>query len=174
MFALEDYILFILIAVAFYTDVRYKKLPNWLTASAMLVGVVYHLIVGGVNGLVFAFLGLLVGGGIFLVLYIFKVIGAGDVKLFAAIGAIIGVNIVLYIMMYSVVYAAVLAIIILLITRTFISKLITGLSEIIGSMLSRDFKRMETYKTTIATRFPFMYAVLPAVITTYYYLIVGS
>ena len=146
MFALQDYILFVLIAVAFYTDVRYKKLPNWLTASAMLVGVVYHLIASGVDGLVFSFLGLLVGGGIFLVLYLFKVIGAGDVKLFAAIGAIIGINIVLYIMMYSVIYAAVLAIIILLITKTFISKLFIGLSEMIGSILSRDFKRLENYK----------------------------
>lgn len=169
MFALHDYFLFVLIAIAFYTDVRYKKLPNWLTASGMLVGVVYHFIVGGVDGLVFAFFGLLVGGGIFLVLYIFKVIGAGDVKLFAAIGAIIGVNVVLYIMMYSVVFAGVLAIIILLSTRTFLARILTGITEFMGSMLSRDFNRMESYKTTKATRFPFMYAVLPAVVVAYYY-----
>lgn len=173
MFALQDYFLFILLAIAFYTDVRYKKLPNWLTAGAMLLGVVYHLIAGGVDGLIFAFLGLLVGGGIFLVLYIFKVIGAGDVKLFAAIGAIVGVNVVLYIMMYSVVFAGIFAIIILLFTRTFLVKLLDAFTQLAGSILTRDFKKLETYKTTKATRFPFMYAVIPAVIVAYYYLITG-
>lgn len=173
MITLHDYILFVLLIIGFYTDVRYKKLPNWLTAGAMLIGVVYHLIVGGVDGLVFAFLGLLVGGGIFLVLYLFKVIGAGDVKLFAAMGAIIGVNIVLYIMMYSIIFAGLLAIIILLFTRTFLSKLLNAFTELVQGILSRDFKKLEEYKTTRATRFPFMYAVLPAVIVTYYYLLIG-
>lgn len=171
MFALHDYLLFILLIIAFYTDVRYKKLPNWLTAGGMLVGVVYHLIFGGADGLIFTFLGLLTGGGIFMILYLFKTIGAGDVKLFAAIGAIVGVKVVLYIMMYSVVFAGILAIIILLFTRTFLSKLLNALTAIGESIFSRSFKKMEEYKTTKATRFPFMYAVLPAVIVSYYYLL---
>lgn len=124
MFALQDYILFILLIIAFYTDVRHKKLPNWLTVSGMLVGVIFHLITAGVDGLIFSFLGLLVGGGIFLLLYLFKTIGAGDVKLFAAIGAIVGVKMVLYIMMYSIIFAGMLSVIILLFTRMFLSKLL--------------------------------------------------
>ncbi|WP_244513599.1 prepilin peptidase [Oceanobacillus limi] len=49
---------------------------------------------GGINGLIFSFLGLLVAGGIFLILYVFKGLGAGDVKLFVAIVAIVGVQMV--------------------------------------------------------------------------------
>lgn len=170
MFALQDYILFILLIIAFYTDVRHKKLPNWLTVSGMLVGVVFHLITAGVDGLIFSFLGLLVGGGIFLLLYLFKTIGAGDVKLFAAIGAIVGVKMVLYIMMYSIIFAGMLSVIILLFTRMFLSKLLQAAVELTSSITSGNFRKLEEYKVTKATRFPFMYAVLPSVIVSYYYM----
>jgi prepilin peptidase CpaA len=169
MLALHDYILFILIIIAFYTDVRYKKLPNWLTASGMLIGIIYHLIQGGANGLVFSFIGLLVGGGIFLILYLFRTVGAGDVKLFAAIGAIVGVEVVLYIMMYSIIFAGILAIIILLFTRTFLHKMLEAGMALMQSITSRDLETLDEYKVTKATRFPFMYAVVPAVIVAYYY-----
>ncbi|QGS68917.1 hypothetical protein CV093_12310 [Oceanobacillus sp. 143] len=85
----------------------------------MLIGILYHLIANGADGLLFSFLGLLIAGGIFLILYAFKALGAGDVKLFAAIGSMIGIQLVLYIMMYSIVFAGLIAIIILLFTRTF-------------------------------------------------------
>ncbi|RDW21723.1 A24 family peptidase [Oceanobacillus chungangensis] len=164
-----DYILFVFLVIAFMTDVKYQKLPNWLTAGGMLIGIVYHLITSGVEGLLFSFLGLLVAGGIFLILYVFKALGAGDVKLFAAIGSMIGIQLVLYMMMYSIVFAGLIAIIILLFTKTFLKKITNALFAIIHSITSRSFQKIEEFKTTKATRFPFMYAVIPAVITTYYY-----
>lgn len=169
MLEIYDYLLFVLVIIAFITDVKYHKLPNWLTAGGMAVGVVYHLVADGINGILFAFFGLLVGGGIFLILYVFKAIGAGDVKLFAAIGAFVGVKMVLYIMMYSIFFAGILAIIILLFTKTFMKKLTTAVFQLFGSLLSRDFRKLEEYKVTKATRFPFMYAVTPAIIAVYYY-----
>lgn len=169
MFEIQDYILFVLIIIAFFWDVKYHKLPNWLTAGAMVIGIVFHLITDGINGLIFSFLGLLVAGGIFLILYIFKALGAGDVKLFAAIGAIVGVEFVLYMMMYSIVVAGLIAIVILLFTRTFLHKMTSALFHFIGSIISKDLGQMEEFKATKGTKFPFMYAVLPAIILAYYY-----
>lgn len=173
MLQIEDYILIVLLITAFIYDVKFHKIPNWLSAGGMLVGIVFHLISGGIDGLIFSFLGVLIAGGIFLILYVFKAIGAGDVKLFAAIGSIVGVQMVLYMMMYSIIVAGVIGIVILLFTRTFLQKMTSALFHFIGSILSRDLSRLEEYKTTKSTRFPFMYAVIPAVMLTYYYMYVS-
>ncbi|MEK3887593.1 A24 family peptidase [Bacillus sp. FSL K6-3431] len=164
-----DYCLFVYLLIALYLDVKYSKLPNWLTVSGMAFGLVYHLITGGIDGLIFSIVGLLVVGFIFILLYIFRAIGAGDAKLFAAIGSIVGMEISLYLSMYSVVYAAIIGAIILLFTKTILRKLTNAFFAILGTAISRDFSVLEDFKATKSTRFPFMYAVIPAAITTYYY-----
>ena len=169
MLQIQDYILFIFLVIAFIIDVRHHKLPNWLTAGGMVVGILFHLISNGIDGLIFSFLGLLVAGGIFLLLYVFKAIGAGDVKLFAAIGSLVGIQLVLYMMMYSIIFGGLIGIIILLFTKTFFSKIIDAFFHIISSITSKDLNVLEDYKVNKATKFPFMYAVIPAVALTYYY-----
>ncbi|WP_330948630.1 A24 family peptidase [Virgibacillus sp. MG-45] len=169
MLQVQDYLLFVFLIIAFLIDIKHHKIPNWLSLSGMLVGILYHLVTNGLDGLIFSFFGLLVAGAIFMLLYLFKAIGAGDVKLFAAIGAIVGVQLVLYMMMYSIIVAGLIAIVILLFTKTFLQKLTSAFFHIIGSILSKDLQGLEEFKTTKSTRFPFMYAVLPAVAITYYY-----
>ncbi len=78
------------LAGAMYTDFRSSRIPNWLTFPAAAAAPVVHLWLGGFEGLVFSLLGLSVGLGLFLLLYISGSIGAGDVKLMAAVGAMIG------------------------------------------------------------------------------------
>ncbi|MFC0526023.1 prepilin peptidase [Pontibacillus salicampi] len=167
--AVNDILFIILIIIAFVWDVKYEKLPNWLTATGMMVGMVYHLIRGGVDGFLFACLGLLVAGGIFMLLYLFKALGAGDVKLFAAIGAIMGIEFSLYVMMYSVIYAGLIGLVILLFSKTFLRRILTGLFQIWQSIKQRSARDLEEFKQKYSTRFPFMYAVLPGVLTTYYF-----
>lgn len=164
-----DYCLFVYLLIALFLDVKYSKLPNWLTVSGMAFGLIYHLITSGVHGLIFSVAGLLIAGLIFIILYIFRAVGAGDAKLFAAIGSIVGIELALYLTMYSVVYAGLIGIIILLFTRTFLRKLTAAFFALLGTALSKDFSILEDYKANKSTRFPFMYAVIPAVITTYYY-----
>jgi prepilin peptidase CpaA len=170
MLQVQDYLLFVYLIIALIFDIKFHKIPNWLTAGGMLVGILFHMVTGGIDGLIFSFLGLLVAGAIFLVLYVFKAIGAGDVKLFAGIGAIVGVQIALYMMMYSIIVAGLLGIIILLFTRTFLQKMTSAFFAFVGSILSKDLSSLEEFKTTKSTRFPFMYAVIPAVVLTYYYM----
>ncbi|MFD1017677.1 A24 family peptidase [Thalassobacillus hwangdonensis] len=166
----NHYIFIALIIIAFIWDVKFQKIPNWLTASGMVIGIIYHLIAGGLDGFLFACLGLLVAGGIFMLLYLFKAIGAGDVKLFAAIGALTGIEFSLYLMMYSIIFAGLIGIIILLFSKTFLRKMLSALTQLLRSIKTFKFEEMEEYKQKHSTRFPFMYAVVPAVITTYYYM----
>jgi prepilin peptidase CpaA len=83
-------ILVSVLAAATFTDLRSSRIPNWLTFSAMGFALVGHAWLGGFPGALFSLLGLGAGLGLFLMLYVTGSIGAGDVKLMAAVGALIG------------------------------------------------------------------------------------
>jgi len=78
------------LVVATFTDVRSRRIPNWLVAPFLLAGIAvagwFHGWHGVGSSLAGAGLGLLIYG----VLFWMGGMGAGDVKLCAAIGAWIG------------------------------------------------------------------------------------
>jgi prepilin peptidase CpaA len=78
------------LVTAMYTDLRSSRIPNWLTYSAMGVALVAHAWLAGLPGALFSLSGLGAGLGLFLILYVTGGIGAGDVKLMAAVGAMLG------------------------------------------------------------------------------------
>jgi prepilin peptidase CpaA len=165
------YVLIILMAAAFYTDVKDLRIPNRLTFSTVLVSFLYHFIVNGWEGLIFSGLGCGAGVGIFILLYAFKAIGAGDVKLFGSIGAIMGLEFTLYSMMYSVIYAGLIGLIILLIRKQFLRRMTNLFYYFAGIVVGRNFSSIHYTSKHAVLTFPFMYAVLPAVATTGYYFI---
>jgi prepilin peptidase CpaA len=75
---------------AICTDLRSSRIPNWLTFSAMSFGALAHSYMGGFPGALFSFCGLGTGLGLFLLIYMSGNMGAGDVKLMAAVGAMVG------------------------------------------------------------------------------------
>jgi len=79
-----------LLGVAAVTDVRSRKIPNLLTYPAMLTGIVYHAATKGFPGFLFSAEGLLLGVSLLIVFYFLGGMGAGDVKLLGAVGALIG------------------------------------------------------------------------------------
>src|SRR5690242_782668 len=95
----------VLLVIAFFTDVRAMRIPNLLTGLFFAAGCGYHLLVYGLAGGLSALAGALAGFVPLLALYLFNGIGAGDVKLFAALGAWLGVLPVLQVLVYSVFYA---------------------------------------------------------------------
>lgn len=68
-------------------DVRTRRIPNYLTLSGALAGLLFQTMVSGWPGLLQGLGGLALGFGLMLPLYIFGGIGAGDVKALAALGA---------------------------------------------------------------------------------------
>lgn len=169
MLHIYDYLLFVIIIIAFIWDVRHNKIPNWLTAGSALLGLITHLISGGIDGILFSFFGLAAGGGICLLLYVFKAIGAGDVKLFAAIGAFTGFENALYILMYSIVFGGIIGIILLLFTRTKLHIIINKLIAYLNRVMKKNIDMIAKEEKIV--NFPFMYAILPAVIVSYYYIL---
>jgi len=70
-------------------DIRSRRIPNWLSLSAFLAGLILHGQVGRA-GLVNALLGCGMALLIYVPLFAIKALGAGDVKLMAALGTILG------------------------------------------------------------------------------------
>ncbi|OPA77005.1 hypothetical protein BVG16_17435 [Paenibacillus selenitireducens] len=138
----------VFLSIAFYSDITRMKIPNWLTIPITVLGVGLHTLMEGWEGFLYAISGVGAGFGVLFILYVCKAVGAGDVKLFAAVGAVAGVQFTLQSLMYSVLYAGVIAAIVLLVRR----KSIFPLHQ--GRML----------------RFPFMYAVLPGICTAFLYM----
>jgi prepilin peptidase CpaA len=76
--------------LAVYLDIRTARIPNWLTFTGMGSGFLAHLLINGTEGAIFSFLGLGTGLVLFLTFYLLGDMGAGDVKLMGAVGAMVG------------------------------------------------------------------------------------
>jgi prepilin peptidase CpaA len=82
----------IVLAVATFTDLRNRRIPNWLVLPFLVAGIVVSTWLHGWHGLGFSFGGLGLGLLLYGILFWMGGMGAGDVKLAAAIGAWIGPN----------------------------------------------------------------------------------
>jgi prepilin peptidase CpaA len=96
-------------SVAVFEDIRRQHIPNWVTVGACGAALVYHGISRGFAGLALALLGALAGFGIFLVFYCLGALGAGDIKLMAAFGALLGAHGVLLAAFLAAIIGALLA-----------------------------------------------------------------
>src|SRR5687767_15118310 len=71
-------------------DLATRRIPNILTFGAALAGLAAHAYSGGWSGVGTSLAGWLVGVAFFFPLFMLRGMGAGDVKLLAAIGAWLG------------------------------------------------------------------------------------
>ena len=78
-----------------YTDIRYRRISNKFVLALLCAGLLLNAAGGGLVGLRASLLGCLFAFALMLVLHIFGTTGAGDVKLFAAVGALVGYKLVL-------------------------------------------------------------------------------
>lgn len=146
---------------------RSRKIPNKLTAGGLAFGIFLHAALSGWSGVLFALQGALVGFGCLFVLYLLHALGAGDVKLFAAIGSLTGSEMVLSCIVYSVLFAGLAAVIILAVRRNGTGKLADVAAFIFGLYVLRNLSAWNDFAASKdRVRFPFMLAVAPGVVVS--------
>src|ERR1043166_9553864 len=97
--------------IAAVTDLRSRRIPNWLTFSLVLSGIANSFFSGGVPVTPsLAFCGFVVGFALPLALFILGALGGGDVKLLAGVGAWFGPGIVLRVFLLAAIIGAVIVI----------------------------------------------------------------
>ncbi|MBB3129587.1 prepilin peptidase CpaA [Paenibacillus rhizosphaerae] len=153
----------VLIAAAFVTDIRTMKIPNKLNFSAIIAGITFHGIWNGWSGLAFAGKGMAAGFLILLVMYWMGAVGAGDVKLFAGIGAWMGVLFAVQCVVYSVIFAGIIGLLISLWRRDAMKRLRQAVGSLSGFFVLRSLTSLRGNRQE-QLHFPFMLAVLPGFI----------
>lgn len=127
--------LLLLIFIAVITDIRSHRIPNWLTASILLAGLGTQIILSGSNGLIFSLSGIALGFICFFPFYLKQGMGAGDVKLMAAIGSFLGFKFTFLAAAYTLIFGGIIAVII--ITRQGdVRNLLRRYSNMAGFLLS--------------------------------------
>ena len=90
-----EFFLLPLAVLIIYYDVRYRRIPNPFVLATLISGITLNFVLGGVNGALSSIGGCVLAFILMFILHIFGAMGAGDVKLFAAIGSVIGAHLVL-------------------------------------------------------------------------------
>jgi len=91
----------VLTGVAAYTDLRERRIPNWLTAPSLLVGLTLRAWLGGWRGALTSLEGAGLALVILLPLVLVRGLGAGDWKLMGAVGAFLGPWMMLFVLVAS-------------------------------------------------------------------------
>ena len=117
-------------AAASFCDLRTRRVPNALTLGAAAIAVALHTVVSGWSGLLMAVGGWVVGLVLFAPLYALQGMGAGDVKLLAAIGAWLGPVGALWTALYGAMAGGVLALAVAL-SRGYATKALRNVGAIL-------------------------------------------
>jgi prepilin peptidase CpaA len=89
-------IISILLLLALVSDFKTYRIKNSITYGFMLVGIIANTAMEGFRGIMLSFQGIMLPAICLLILYMMKIIGAGDIKLLSAIGAVMGAGFALY------------------------------------------------------------------------------
>ena len=124
-----------------YYDVRYRCIPNILVLSLIIGGLTINTSFGGLNGALTSLEGLALAFLPMFLIHMFGAMGAGDVKLFGAVGSVIGVSMVPMTFVVVVMLGAVLAIYTMLRSGTIFSTMHGVLRIFVGIMPGWEMPR---------------------------------
>lgn len=116
-------ILFIFLIASSYTDIKYRKVYNFITFPTVILGLGFNFFYLGFPGLKDSIAGFAAGFLFLFIFYLLGGIGAGDVKFMAAIGTLKGFDFVVTGGFYGAIFGGIAAIIVLFAKKNLLSTL---------------------------------------------------
>jgi prepilin peptidase CpaA len=161
----------IILAIAAYIDWKEHRVPNWLTYSAWGLGILFHALSGGISGVSLSLLGTVAGLATLIIPYALRGMGAGDVKLMAAVGAWVGASITLHAFLWITVAGGVMGLYSILRSQEIRERFAT--MNIAGRNLM-SFKRLDQGQSADAPRRILLPYGVPIAIGFYAYFFFGG
>ena len=130
-----------LAVVVIYYDLRFRRIPNLVVLAALIAGLTINISFGGARGALSSLGGFAIAFIPMFLMHVFGAMGAGDVKLFAAIGAVVGLPLVPTTFVVVVMLGGVLAIYSMIRSGTVFSTLHGALRVFVGILPGWEMPR---------------------------------
>jgi len=101
------------VSVAVVTDLRRRRIPNWLTAATFAAGLLLNVWLDGLPGGLSALGGAALGFVLLFPFYAIRAMGAGDVKLLAALGALLGPHDLVSVAVYGAIVGGLMSLVVM-------------------------------------------------------------
>lgn len=158
----------VVLILALYYDLRENKIKNFVTLPAAIAGLVLNSWHEGWMGFWAALQGWLIPTLLLFILYYINVMGAGDIKLFAALGSIMGLPFALESFVHTIFIGGIIAMVLLLVRGQFVASM---------SRLIRYFKllmwsgKLHPYcaKEDASSKFAFTTAIVPGTLVQLFF-----
>jgi len=152
--------------IAIIYDIRFHKIPNWVTFSTVIAGLGFQSFSGGLTGLLFSLGGLGTGLGLLVTFYLMGGMGAGDVKLMGAVGAFLGARGVFYAFLATSIIGGLWAIITLAWSGDLKTTLKRYGAMLKSLLLTQQFMYMAPSEKVKALKMPYGVAIALGTMTT--------
>jgi prepilin peptidase CpaA len=147
-----------------FTDLRWRKIPNWLTYPAVPVAIALHWIIAGSHAALRSLAGAALGMAILLPFVLLRMLGGGDWKLVTALGAFFGRQRLIPVLFLTLIVAAVMALALVLWQRR-LGHTLRNIGRLIATIFSLHFPTAElTIDDPKAAKIPFGIAAAIAVV----------
>jgi prepilin peptidase CpaA len=159
-------VLLLLILVAVGGDLRDYRIYNLPVMIGIAAGFTINTVSDGLRGLAASVLAMLVPFILLAALFALRMLGAGDIKLFCAIGAIMGLEFILYTMVFSFLEGGIIALGIMVVKGNFKERF-----RYIGTYLKTCFltRKLQAYTDfndrSDGAKFPFSVAIAAGTLT---------
>lgn len=159
-FFVKALVLLISLSMSFYYDIREHKIKNFITIPAALIGCLINFMEKGLSGLSFSVEGWLTPVIFLILFYYINVMGAGDIKLFAAIGAIMGLPFVIFSFTFTVCLGSIIGLALMIKRRALLFRMRILLNYFLFSVATRKLSPYVS-KNDLSSKFAFSVAIIP-------------
>jgi prepilin peptidase CpaA len=159
----------IVLAVATFTDLRSRRIPNWLVLPFLVLGFVVSAYLHGWHGLGQSLEGFGLGALLFGILFLMGGMGMGDVKLCAAIGVWIGPSQLATALVLTGITGGIMALC-WAAAGGFLGSLFTGTGDIIFGLRKRGFRPHPelVLKNPMARKMPYAPAIAIGTLVSFF------
>jgi prepilin peptidase CpaA len=150
--------------IAGWTDWRTRRIPNWLTVPALVLGIAANSLSLGWNGAKEALLGAGLGLGLLLPFVLIRSLGGGDWKLVGALGAFLGPPRLIAVLVATILVAGAMALV-LVIWKRRVGQTLRNVGRMLAAMFTLHLPGPEvSLDNPESLKVPFGVAVAVAVV----------